>query len=103
AVPRAKPRGSPHPPGGKEREHFAHAAGEPVVDYGVVEARALLDLEPGDLEPPSDRRRVVAAALLEPLAQRRERRRQQEDEARVRAPLAHLARALQLDLEQDDA
>src|SRR5262249_36282670 len=70
-------------------------------DYGVVEARALLDLEPGDLEPPSDRRRVVAAALLEPLAQRRERRRQQEDEARVRAPLAHLARAPHLDLEQE--
>ena len=47
--------------------------------------------------------RIVAAAPLEPLAQRRERRRQQEDEARVGAPLAHLARALHLDLEQQVA
>src|SRR4030095_1080857 len=96
-VARAHLCGVTFPLGRENLEHLGHAGLESIIHHGVVETRALLELVPGDLEARRDRTRIVAAAQLATLATRREGRRQEEDEARVRAPRAHLARALHLD------
>ena len=74
---------------------------EAIVDHDVVEFRPMRDVAPRVSQAPLDHRLGVGAARLEPLLEGLAGGRQNEDAARRRQRGTHLARALPVDLEQE--
>src|SRR3954470_1317119 len=90
--------------GGRRRSQQAYqlvgGPGHVVVDHHGVELPGGVQLRLCDGQPALLHLRRLGPAAGQPAHQRRPGRRGEEDQLRLRRPRAHLARALQLDLQQ---
>src|SRR5690554_2395316 len=99
-MPRALPRIT-QPRGADDRNEVADGVLQYVIQYNVVELRHMAHLAARAQQAPGDHVLAVGAAPAQALLQHIERGRQHEHPHGLRKRLAHLLRALPVDLQQD--